>query len=387
MPHRFDEVGCRAETMAPLEVCKPGSMEHIDQGEQQFGPDGFATEPARPPSAPALRGCTSSWSSMLRKKFGRAGVDDEISGVIRWLDGLEGIDNPGTAAPSASSGPRRLPSGRARFCGSPSAAACAGTSMLLWPQKEDPDVSRSAITGKVGRAVSYCDGESPTLDILGLRGGLGQAVIVTQLRRHGAAERAGVRCGYELVSVDGHKDLLKLAASEILKRLIAPVTLVFLGFLGKFPAEVRLLREEDHLGLRPKEAICSPTDPITVQDEVVFNPGKAPLWLCSSHDNSEDTLPFTAPPLLYELHLHEARRLVHGAVEGVPEEKSQAMSGNLMGIKEEEDDALPISEDPMIRAPQVWHSTASSHATASEGMMQQVTNAGHQENKGHSSSV
>lgn len=380
MAHRvspMSKFSTSTESMASLEACRPHT-ENIDDGELRLDSDGRPVAPAESSRACAKavpNGCSSSWNSMLCKRFGKGG-DAEINGVIRWLDGLEGYDaEKGTIEAPAPRPHRPLPSGRARFCGSdiaPAAAICSGPSpkTLEWLQKagaEDPDANRSRITGKVGRSVCYSDGESPSLDILGLRGGLGEAVIVTQLRRHGAAERAGVRCGYELVSVDGHKDLLKLPASEIIKRIVAPVTLVFLGFLGKFPAEVRLLREEDPLGLKPKESICSPVDAVTVVEEVVFQPGRAPLWLSSSVDTGwgEDELEQCTPPsLLYELHLHEARNLVSRAVLNEPEDstkKTEHAPGTEANAQDTDDSQNPdvfltrVSDDPRVTPIPMYH--------------------------------
>eukprot|EP00439_Symbiodinium_sp_Y106_P060972 s2200_g9.t1 len=70
---------------------------------------------------------------------------------------------------------------------------------------------------------------------------------------HGRAVQAGIKSGDLLVSINGKKDFAGLSASEILQRMRGGVTLVFLGFIGKWHAEV--------------------------YEEIVFQPTTAPLLL------------------------------------------------------------------------------------------------------------
>merc|ERR1711982_125498 len=94
--------------------------------------------------------------------------------------------------------------------------------------------ARQRMTGAVGRLVRYAELDiSPKDDILGLRRTTRGRMMVTAVRENGKAARAGVGAGDELVSIDGRKDFSGHSGEVVHSALSAPVTLVFLGFVGK----------------------------------------------------------------------------------------------------------------------------------------------------------
>ncbi|CAK9086758.1 unnamed protein product, partial [Durusdinium trenchii] len=73
--------------------------------------------------------------------------------------------------------------------------------------KVDPDEEwnlRLARTGAAGRLVAYEHGERPSHE-LHLRGEPGQRIVVSFVRKKSRAEKAGVKTGDVLVSIDGQK--------------------------------------------------------------------------------------------------------------------------------------------------------------------------------------
>eukprot|EP00419_Tripos_fusus_P004493 CAMPEP_0172690700 /NCGR_PEP_ID=MMETSP1074-20121228/24043_1 /TAXON_ID=2916 /ORGANISM="Ceratium fusus, Strain PA161109" /LENGTH=408 /DNA_ID=CAMNT_0013510681 /DNA_START=59 /DNA_END=1282 /DNA_ORIENTATION=- len=139
---------------------------------------------------------------------------------------------------------------------------------------------RQQHSGAVGRLVIYHAGQSPKEDIF-LRGGGRHHIILAGLHDGGTAARAGVKVGDRLVSVDGKKDLLGLHAEAVQDELEAPVVLVFLGFVGKLEAEVRLRFREQAFGMSSRREAVWGTHgaPLQVCEERVFNVGEAPLLL------------------------------------------------------------------------------------------------------------
>eukprot|EP00930_Biecheleria_cincta_P031158 TRINITY_DN2161_c0_g1_i1.p1 TRINITY_DN2161_c0_g1~~TRINITY_DN2161_c0_g1_i1.p1 ORF type:complete len:343 (+),score=85.21 TRINITY_DN2161_c0_g1_i1:456-1484(+) len=119
--------------------------------------------------------------------------------------------------------------------------------------------------------------------------------MVAAVKRSGKAEQAGVKSGDVLVSIDGKKDFAGLSAEEVHRRLRAPVTLVFMGFVGKLQAEVRLNYKQRPCGLASKDqvAVGRPDAPLQVVDEVVFQPTTAPLFLAVNHEAPPTNWPNT----------------------------------------------------------------------------------------------
>jgi len=106
-----------------------------------------------------------------------------------------------------------------------------------------------------------------------------------------------VKTGDTLVSINGRKDFVALRAEEVLRRICGPVTLVFLGFIGKWHAELRLSNQENcFCGLDSKVPIAMgrPDAPLQVIEEVVFKPSAAPLLLAvqpPAHPHMLDMIP------------------------------------------------------------------------------------------------
>jgi len=113
----------------------------------------------------------------------------------------------------------------------------------------------------------------------------------------GKASQAGVKAGDVLVSIDGRKDFAGLSADEVNVSLVAPVRLVFLGFVGKLHAEVRLNYKERVCGLSSKHELLSgrPEAPMQVVDEVVFKQSNAALLLTTRPQSSSTARPPVGP--------------------------------------------------------------------------------------------
>lgn len=158
------------------------------------------------------------------------------------------------------------------------------------PEDEEWDL-RQRQTGAAGRLVAYELGDEPMND-LHLRGGGKRRVMVAAVRRGGKAEQAGVKSGDVLVSISGKKDFAGLPIQEVQERLQAPVVLVFLGFVGKLQAEVRLNCKDHSCGLPAQEqvAVGLPEAPVKVVDEVVFQPSAASLFLTTFPPSQKQTL-------------------------------------------------------------------------------------------------
>jgi len=142
---------------------------------------------------------------------------------------------------------------------------------------------RQKQTGAAGRLVIYEYGEKPRDDVM-LRGGNGRRIMVTAVNEDGKADRAGVKAGDVLVSINGKKDFIGYSADIVHASLVAPVLLVFLGFVGKLQAEVRLNYAEDIAGMALQENFLSSRPEATVQilEEVVFQPHAAgPIFLAT----------------------------------------------------------------------------------------------------------
>jgi len=138
---------------------------------------------------------------------------------------------------------------------------------------------RQQRSGAVGRLVVYHEGQSPKHDVF-LRGGGCHHIVVANLTDGGYAMQAGVKIGDRLVSVDGKKDLLGLQAETVQDALEAPVALVFLGFVGKLEAEVRILETNKICGISSQQQVQGMDGaPLRLCDERVLNVGRAPLFL------------------------------------------------------------------------------------------------------------
>lgn len=198
---------------------------------------------------------------------------------------MHGRCGPGAAMAAAAGGIFGTP----RFCGHLcSAVSCDGQSQmdigaarnLSTAENEDEEWDkRQKQTGAAGRLVVYEQGDQPKDDIL-LRGGGGRRLVVTAVTQGGKAFQSGVKAGDVLVSIDGRKGFQGKMADEVLAKLHAPVMIVFMGFVGKLHAEVRLNCDKGQCGLASQQAVVfgRPDARVQVIDEVCFQP-TAPLFL------------------------------------------------------------------------------------------------------------
>jgi len=149
------------------------------------------------------------------------------------------------------------------------------------PEEKEWD-ARQQQTGATGRLVMYDKWDHPREDVL-LRGGSGKRVVVLAVTECGRAQQAGVKAGDILVSIDGKKDFRNKSADAIHEGLRSPVTLVFMGFVGKLQAEVRLNYKQKICGLSSHHQVVVGTSasPVKVAEEVIFQPGSATLFLAT----------------------------------------------------------------------------------------------------------
>lgn len=154
------------------------------------------------------------------------------------------------------------------------------------PEDEEWD-ARQQQTGAAGRLVIYEAGERPREDIL-LRGGGSRRIMVASVTEGGKAAQAGVKAGDVLVSLDGTKEFKGQSADAVHAGLRAPVMLVFMGFVGKLHAEVRLNYKQKICGLSSQHQVIygRPESPVQVVDEVVFQPSNATLFLATMPSSS-----------------------------------------------------------------------------------------------------
>jgi len=191
--------------------------------------------------------------------------------------------------------------------------------------EEEEWLARQRLTGAIGRLVRYFEGDTPKDDILGLRSTRRGRIMVTAVREHGAAAKAGVAVGDELVSIDGRKEFVGHPAHVVHASLRAPVTLVFLGFVGKLQAEVRVKRPPE-----PRCGLPSGTDVVNFPDRfngvqlcdaVVFQQDRASLLLATGVPDEHE--PENPPPsieegdpktLMWEVQREDARNLIINAL-------------------------------------------------------------------------
>lgn len=170
---------------------------------------------------------------------------------------------------------------------------------------------RQRQTGSIGRLVEYTLGDDPRHDIL-FRGGKDSPLVVANVVDGGCAQAAGVRVGDRLVSINGQKQFLGLSADELKESdlLKPPALFVFLGFVGKLQAEVRLANKDKPVGLPLNHAISSaiPSSPVQLCEERVIDTGVASLFIAVPKDGSK------LPEQLFELNAPDARACVRDAL-------------------------------------------------------------------------
>eukprot|EP00929_Paragymnodinium_shiwhaense_P057999 TRINITY_DN29053_c0_g1_i1.p1 TRINITY_DN29053_c0_g1~~TRINITY_DN29053_c0_g1_i1.p1 ORF type:complete len:722 (-),score=184.92 TRINITY_DN29053_c0_g1_i1:456-2621(-) len=199
--------------------------------------------------------------------------------------------------------------------------------MTTFEDEEDEEwAQRQQRTGTVGRLVRYGENDKPTEDLL-LRGGNGRHVVVAAVCEDGPAAKAGVKAGDRLVSVDGHKDFLAFPADSIRDGLMAPCVLVFLGFVGKLQAEVRLSCEAGGCGLNQQTAVVRNTPEVhfTLAEEKVLQSAASSLFFTVAGDGTHEQrqvegdtgsapLQPQPPPPFFELQQPDAHGILRWAL-------------------------------------------------------------------------
>lgn len=215
-------------TLAPAAAhASPGS---VDGGRPPAGPG-----EAESPDPELARGGLFGWLPVVC--CCAASVDDN-----RSLVGLPGRERSRVPAPEP--GPPSISAGFNDFC-----HQLQNPSQTTGPiEEEDPWEERKRRTGACARLVRYVAADVPRRDV-SFAGGDGKRIQVTWMRAQGRAHLAGVKLGDTLASIDGWRVPTDADAENIYERLTPPCVLVFLGFIGKMNAEVRLTTELPKCGL------------------------------------------------------------------------------------------------------------------------------------------
>lgn len=186
-------------------------------------------------------------------------------------------------------------------------------------------LERQRLSGAVGRQVSYTEGHIPQEDIFFRGGGQGH-VVVASVRDGGNAYREGIRAGDRLVAIDGRKDFLGMTANAVHQKLKAPTVLVFLGFVGKKHAEVRLSYDDINCGVSGTKSVTEAVarqNLFWVCEEKVFDAGNAPIFMAAQVASTltlDQEFAKKSFFSVFELQQHEAQQLVMRAVDGEEEE-------------------------------------------------------------------
>mmetsp|Transcript_85119 Transcript_85119/g.189115 ORF Transcript_85119/g.189115 Transcript_85119/m.189115 type:complete len:465 (-) Transcript_85119:120-1514(-) len=214
-------------------------------------------------------------------------AQDGFDGIVGASAGAKADEPPIFAGrPKASTSSRTQLGGYCGLLKEPDARNLSGAE----PEEEEWD-ARQQQTGAAGRLVIYTEGDHPRVDFL-LRGGGTRRIMVTAVTEGGKASQAGVKAGDVLVSIDGKKDFKGLSADAVHAGLKAPVMLVFMGFVGKLQAEVRLNYKPKICGFPSKHQVVRgrPEAPVQVVDEVIFQPGTATLFLAIEQPRSHSAM-------------------------------------------------------------------------------------------------
>mmetsp|Transcript_120090 Transcript_120090/g.346933 ORF Transcript_120090/g.346933 Transcript_120090/m.346933 type:complete len:628 (-) Transcript_120090:87-1970(-) len=164
---------------------------------------------------------------------------------------------------------------------------------------------RRRVTGVAARLVKYENYDRPRCDFQ-LRGGGGRRLEVHSVRPGGKADAAGVKAGDILASIDGHRGFEHRLAESVMRSLNAPCSIVFLGFIGKLAAEVRMAtRGPPPIGMSPgckllsegwsrtapppppprRSASCQkdgkPSGSIRIAEQVELRPGRGAFFLAT----------------------------------------------------------------------------------------------------------
>mmetsp|Transcript_2709 Transcript_2709/g.6724 ORF Transcript_2709/g.6724 Transcript_2709/m.6724 type:complete len:499 (+) Transcript_2709:70-1566(+) len=237
------------------------------------------------------------------------------------------------------------------LCACPSSSSGSGPKVRrdMMDDEEYEWEMRQRKSGTVGRLVVYSSGERPKEDVVLRGGGAKRHIVVAGVREGGQAARAGVRAGDRLVSIDGRKDFIGSTADAVREILRAPTLLVFLGFVGKLQAEVRLTNADHVCGISYRREVLrgSFEAPVQVCEESIFNAGLASLFLTVSHPAGDAASNRDAAHQpLFELQNNEAKGLIRRALRRV--EPQEAMSGASTIAQE-------VQQQPSLTsAPHLW---------------------------------
>lgn len=186
-------------------------------------------------------------------------------------------------------------------------------------EEEEQWFARKRLNGVKARLVRYAEDQDPTTDIPGLvRTRLGR-IMVTSVLKGGPASRAGVVAGDQLISVDGQKTFEGRSVFSIRESMQAPVTLVFVGFVGKLDAEVQLQEKpKSRCGLPAAmdiAAYCTPANsPVQLRDTVVFHKSEASLLIATDSNCIPEDVGEGITSCMYELQREDASRILKYAL-------------------------------------------------------------------------
>jgi len=179
----------------------------------------------------------------------------------RAMAAMAGRERPASGTPARMAPPRQ-----------PASLACieAADPCLLADgfspapnEDSDPWEERRQRTGACARLVRYQPGDQPRRDV-SFSGGDGKRIQVTWMRAQGRTHLAGVKLGDTLASIDGWRVPKEEDAESVYNRVNAPCILIFLGFIGKMNAEVRLTTQLPKLGLSLREDLFKDVSPLAV---------------------------------------------------------------------------------------------------------------------------
>merc|ERR1712008_43005 len=159
-------------------------------------------------------------------------------------------------------------------------------------KEEEEWVTRKMLTGAVCRTAFYrAGGQEPIEDILGLRRTRTGRLKVSALQQGGTAAASGVDIGDQLVSINGRGPCESLMAEAVRMHLRAPAVIIFMGFVGKLQAEVRV-RQPDSVtcGFHPNTDVSTallsdriaPVATVSLCDPVIFEQAPTSLFLAVS---------------------------------------------------------------------------------------------------------
>mmetsp|Transcript_114044 Transcript_114044/g.254496 ORF Transcript_114044/g.254496 Transcript_114044/m.254496 type:complete len:614 (+) Transcript_114044:42-1883(+) len=259
----------------------------------QQGATGAAVRPGQ--GAAGASGCLMREAPLLRggglrkKSSSHRELDRHNERSHSWPR-CEALERKEVDSPLRHVAPRQAPSPSPAL----PAQVCVPTSKAA--EKDMVDLAarhdlRRRFTGTVCIEVRYADRELPLEDVPELSCSSNGRLFVQELMTWGQAYRAGVRHGDELVRIrvgcagplspKGSTNILEeVAKLDPLRDESLPVAVFFLGFWGKFPAEVKM-------AMHPEDLKCGVSHlsqtvgkaSFQVCEEVIFDPGRARLFL------------------------------------------------------------------------------------------------------------